>query len=116
MHHERKVKLQAIRGQQCRGDMFIGKTAVLGMLDRDSREIRAKVVPNVRRETLQNEILRNIEYGSKVYTDAAITYIIGKTYIHEVVNMLRSTCADKFTRTGWRTSGACSSATCAGLT
>ena len=87
LHRDRKIKLQAIRGQQCRGDVFIGKTAVIGMLDRETREIRAKVIPNVRRETLQNEILKNIEYGSRVYTDAAITYDnLGKTYIHGVVN------------------------------
>jgi transposase-like protein len=36
------------------------KTAVMGMLDRNSRQVRAKVVPNVRRETLQNEILNQI--------------------------------------------------------
>ncbi len=87
LHQSRRVKLQAIRGQQCRGDIAIGKTAVIGMLDRDSRQIRAAVIPNVRRETLQNEILKNIEYGSRVYTDAAVTYDnLGKTYIHEVVN------------------------------
>ncbi len=87
LHRDRKIKLQAIRGQQCRGDVFIGKTAVIGMLDRETREIRAKVIPNVRRETLQNEILKNIEYGSRVYTDAAITYDnLGKTYIHGIVN------------------------------
>ena len=45
------------------------KTAVLGMLDRESRQVRAKVVPNVKRETLQNEILSNVKYGSSVYTD-----------------------------------------------
>ena len=67
--------------------MYLGKTAVMGMLDRDSREIRAKVIPNVKRETLQNEILNNIEYGSRVYTDAAVAYYtFGKRYVHEVVN------------------------------
>src|SRR6185312_14063962 len=29
------------------------KTVVMGMLDRNSRQVRAKVVPSVRRETLQ---------------------------------------------------------------
>ena len=33
------------------------------------RQVRAKVVPNVRRETLQSEVLREVEHGSKVYTD-----------------------------------------------
>jgi transposase-like protein len=87
MHKDSKAKLYEIQGRGRRGDMFVGKTAVMGMLDRDAREIRAKVIPNVKRETLQNEILSNIEYGSKVYTDAAVGYDnLGKTFVHEVVN------------------------------
>ena len=35
------------------------KDCVQGMLDRESRQVRAKVVPNVKRETLQEEILKN---------------------------------------------------------
>ncbi len=27
--------------------MYLGKTAVHGMLDRDTREIRCKVIPNI---------------------------------------------------------------------
>ena len=38
------------------------------------RKVRAKVVPNVKRETLQNEILKNVKYGSNVYTDDAVAY------------------------------------------
>jgi len=87
MHKVRKAKLYDVQGRGRRGDMYIGKTAVMGMLDRDSREIRTKVVQNPKRETLQNEILKNIEYGSKVYPDAAVGYDnLGKTYVHEVVN------------------------------
>ena len=41
----------------------------MGMLDRDTRQIRCEVIPNVRRETLQNLLLKNVKYGSKVYTD-----------------------------------------------
>jgi hypothetical protein len=28
----------------------------------------------VNRETLQNELLKNVKYGSKLYTDDAVTY------------------------------------------
>jgi hypothetical protein len=36
---------------------------------------------------LQNEILKNIQYGSNIYTDAAVAYDnLGKTFVHEVVN------------------------------
>src|SRR5271170_2176272 len=63
------------------------KTAVLGMLDRESRQVRARVVPNVKRETLQNEILKNIHHGSQVYTDQAVAYDkLKQNYIHETVN------------------------------
>ena len=44
----------------------------MGMLDREARKVRAKVIPNVKRETLQNEILNHVQRGCKVYTDKAI--------------------------------------------
>jgi len=65
----RKAKLEQIRGENRRGNIKLGKTAVMGMLDRDTRQIRCEVIPNVRRETLQNLLLKNVKYGSKVYTD-----------------------------------------------
>jgi len=64
-----------------------GKAVVMGILDRESRQVRAKVVPNVKRETLQNEILKNVKYGSAVYTDQAVGYDNLKSrYIHDTVN------------------------------
>jgi len=90
MHKDRRVKLEALRGQQRRGDMYVGKTAVHGMLDRQTREIRCKVIPNIKRETLQNEILNNIQYGARLYTDEHPVYHeIGKMFVHEVVNHAR---------------------------
>src|ERR1035441_200290 len=89
MHRSRKIKLQQIRGQQRRGDVGVGKTAVAGILDRETRRVRAKVVPNVRRETLQNAILNTIAPGSKLYMDDAATYrfAVGESdFIHEVVS------------------------------
>jgi len=63
------------------------KTPVIGMFDRESRQVRARVVPNVKRETLQKEILKNVKHGSTVYTDSAVTYNrTGWHYIHETVN------------------------------
>jgi transposase-like protein len=64
------------------------KTPVFGMLDRESRQVRAKVVPNVRRETLQNEILNQIEHKSTVYTDGSPAYdlLAAQEYIHDTVN------------------------------
>ena len=82
--HRKAVRSERVRTYQ---NAFTHKTAVIGMLDRESRTVRAKVVPNVRRETLQNEILDTIEFGSKVYTDQAVTYkSLKDKYVHETVN------------------------------
>jgi hypothetical protein len=42
------------------------EAVVQGMLDRNLREVRATVAPNVKRETLQNEILSSVKYGTTV--------------------------------------------------
>jgi len=63
------------------------KIAVQGIFDTDAREIRAKVVPNVRRATLQKEILASIEWGSTVHTDEAQAHSnLHKYFVHETVN------------------------------
>jgi hypothetical protein len=66
---------------------YTNKTAVQGILDRDLRRVRAKVVPNVKRETLQMEILNGVEFGAKLYSDDAVAYNeLASLYAHEVVN------------------------------
>lgn len=64
------------------------KVPVIGMLDREARQVRARVIPNVRRETLQNEILNQVEHGSTVYTDGYPAYdtLKAQNFIHETVN------------------------------
>jgi transposase-like protein len=66
------------------------KVAVVGLLDRNARQVRASVVPNVNRETLQDAILNNIEGKSTVYTDGHKGYSNLKTldFVHETVNHL----------------------------
>jgi transposase-like protein len=70
------------------GDTHLGKTVVVGILDRDAREVRTHVIPNLQRETLQNILLKNVRYGSKVYTDSAVGYenSLQSRYVHEWVN------------------------------
>jgi transposase-like protein len=90
-HKDRRLRLNQIRGLQVRGDIRPGKTAVQGILDREQREVRAFVVPNVRRDTLQAAIREQVEHGSKVYTDQAHAYsgLIDK-FAHEVVNHMET--------------------------
>jgi len=81
MHADKKIRYEAKGGAS-------GKTVVQGILDRDARQVRAKVLPDVKRETLQNEILKQVKYGSKVYTDDAVAYEQGlqRRFVHEFVN------------------------------
>jgi transposase-like protein len=64
------------------------KVPVMGMLDREMRKVRTKVIPNVKRETLQNEILAQVEKGQTVYTDSATGYdqLLLQGYMHQMVN------------------------------
>jgi transposase-like protein len=87
MHKSRRAKYHAQRGQGMRGDVYVGKTAVHGLLDRELRQVRAKVLTNVKRETLQNAVLDNVTPFSKVYTDEAVAYDgLSKNFVHKVVN------------------------------
>jgi len=80
MHKDKKVRYNATRGVH-------GKAIVMGLLDRELRQVRAKVVPDVKRETLQNEVMRQVKFGSKVYTDEWIGYDnLHSRFVHDVVN------------------------------
>ncbi len=83
MHVDRRVRI-AQQG-------LPPKASVMGMLDRDTREVRAKVVPNVKRETLQKEILAQVGFGSTVYTDGWVGYdgLKRAQFVHDTVNHMQ---------------------------
>jgi len=84
MHKDRALRYEQKGGAQ-------GKAVVQGFLDRDLRKVRASVVPNVKRETLQAEIMKQVKYGSTVYTDDAVMYNdLRSRFVHEVVNKTES--------------------------
>jgi transposase-like protein len=82
MHADRRLKLRSAENG------YVDKVAVFGMLDRDTRQVRAKVVPNAKRETLQEQILNGIERKSTVYTDGWPGYdgLAAREFIHSTVN------------------------------
>lgn len=82
MHREKRKQLKA--------DWRNDKAIVLGMLDRDARQVRTKVIPNVKRATLQAEILKAIVPVGTVYTDQHIGYdgLQAQRFIHETVTHL----------------------------
>jgi len=96
MHKSRKLRMVQARNntpdwKATQNARYYGKTAVMGILDREQRRVRATVVPNVKRETLQREILSNIHHGTKLYTDQAVAYdkgVLADKYAHEMVNHL----------------------------
>jgi transposase-like protein len=69
-----------------KGEMT-AKTAVHGILDREMRQVRAKVIPAPTRLVLQKAIRDNVTPFAKVYTDEAIAYDgLNRDYIHQVIN------------------------------
>jgi transposase-like protein len=65
------------------------KTIVMGMLSRDTREVRATVIPDAKRATLQTQILKNVGRSSHVFTDQHVGYDgLEKVndYVHKTVN------------------------------
>ncbi len=62
-----KDKLNAGRG-------VVGKTAVVGMKDRDTNQVRAEVVEATDKETLQGFVVDNTTSDTTVYTDEARAY------------------------------------------
>jgi transposase-like protein len=80
MHKDRRIRYSI----QKQGGA--GKAVVHGMLDRELRQVRAQVVPNAKRETLQSLILNNVKFGSKLFTDDAVAYDkMQWRYAHDVV-------------------------------
>ena len=70
-----------------RGRGAPGKTVVFGMVERGG-DVMTRVVPNVRRATLERHILENIKGGATVSTDELASYgkIARFGYTHGTVN------------------------------
>ena len=64
----------------------VGKTAVVGVKDRETGEVRAEVVERVDGDTLKGFIREHVEPGATVYTDDAAAYGGLKGFDHESVN------------------------------
>ncbi|MGP8260932.1 MAG: IS1595 family transposase [Acidobacteriaceae bacterium] len=66
------------------------KTPVFGMIDRNTRQVRAHVIPGIKRQVLMDAILNNIEKGSTIYSDRLPEYKSLKQmdFVHETVNHL----------------------------
>ena len=83
MHKDKRARYGNLGGKE-------GKTIVMGMLDRDLRQVRALLVPNVDRDTLQNAVLKHVKYGSRVFTDEWRGYNgLHYRFVHDFVNHMQ---------------------------
>jgi transposase-like protein len=85
MHAHRQAKLRA-EGRS-RGGVF-GKAIVAGLLDRNTKKAKVKVVGNVRQYGLRTNIAENVEEGSTVYSDALKSYrnLGADGFVHEFID------------------------------
>jgi transposase-like protein len=66
---------------------FVGKVAVMGLLDRHTREVRTAVIDGTTRAILDPKVRQNIEPGSTVYTDMHAGYHkLENEYVHHMIN------------------------------
>jgi transposase-like protein len=74
-----------------RGGAFAGKVAVMGLLQRTdgdrTSKVRTRIVQNVRKHVLREQIAQNVEDGATIYSDALMSYRdLGLYYDHKVID------------------------------
>jgi transposase-like protein len=80
MHKSRRERVIQGRGA-------VGKSVVMGLLDRHSGRVRTKVVPDTRKATLQAEVRANVQAGAELFTDALSSYRgLDTEYAHQVID------------------------------
>jgi transposase-like protein len=84
MHHGKRT-------DKVRGTGSVGKTAVMGLLERHGPDghsrVATKIVPNTRRASLAPNIRERVEPGSDVFTDALSSYNdLSRDYVHEMID------------------------------
>jgi transposase-like protein len=91
MHKSRKAKLEAIASMNGEKFRTAGKTIVMGMLDRNMRQVRAMVIPDVKRATLQEKILENVQGGAHMITDdfQSYKYALVNKFAHDVIDHVK---------------------------
>ena len=62
----------------------VGKTAVVGIKDRSTNQVSARVVPDTKKTTLQGFVSEHTDPDATVYTDEALAYE-GLPFNHETV-------------------------------
>lgn len=83
----RQANMPKSKRKELAGGGTAHMTAVIGIKDRDSNEVRAEVVTDTTKPTLQAFVREHTEPGAAVYTDEHRSYVgLDADYDHEAVN------------------------------
>jgi transposase-like protein len=74
-----------VKARKIHGTGGTDKTIVMGILERGGK-VRAKVVSNRKKKTVQAEVRAHVEAGSEVFTDALKSYEGLAEYAHQVID------------------------------
>jgi transposase-like protein len=79
MHKAKRAKVIQGRGA-------VGKTVVMSVLERGGK-VKARIVANRNKQTLQENVVLHVEEGSQVFTDELVSYWgLDEKYIHQIIN------------------------------
>jgi transposase-like protein len=79
MHKDKKAKITGTGGS--------GKAIVMGLLDRNTKEVRVMHIPDTKRETLHAKVREHVAPGSDIFTDEWVSYQgLDRDYVHNVIN------------------------------
>lgn len=81
----KRKNMRKAKRKQLTGRGAVGKTAVAGVRDRATGQVRAAPVPDTTTATLQGFVLDSVQFDATVYTDEAAAYA-GLPLAHEAVN------------------------------
>ena len=91
-HRDKREKMKSLStGGKRNSRGSVGKTAVMGLLERNSPEkssrVRLKVVESIRRHDVDAPVREHVEKGSEVFTDALKSYDkLADEYVHQVID------------------------------
>lgn len=64
---------------------------MLGLLEREKGEVRAKIAPNRKRKEVQSHLRQNVAEGSALYTDDFNAYLnLNENFAHQMINHLEA--------------------------
>ncbi len=83
MHFDRKIR-KYIQGEMASG--AVGKAIVMGLLERNTKKVRANVIEETKKRHIKEQLERHVAPGSTLYTDEASHYENLPDYAREFVN------------------------------